>query len=63
MLTISRRYAAIMRDDAHYPLLLENWSTIVTVYQSSKLSDQNAKRPIQWAFLLSAIEPYGSMPA
>jgi hypothetical protein len=33
MLTISRRYAAIMRDDAHYPLLLENRSTIVTVYQ------------------------------
>jgi len=28
MLTISRRYAAIMRDDAHYPLVLENWSTI-----------------------------------
>jgi hypothetical protein len=36
MLTISRRYAAIMRDDAHYPLLLENWSTIVTVYQSTQ---------------------------
>jgi hypothetical protein len=52
MLTISRRYAAIMRDDAHYPLVLENRSTIVMVYQPSQSSALNAKRPVQRAFLL-----------